>query len=232
MPFSHHSHSGQFCNHATGNLEEVIQTAISKNMKVFAFTEHMPRHETDRYPGEAEAGYTTEAMFENSRAYYQEATRLRAKYSQQISIPIGFEGEFCRPSALDLIKQLLENHQFDFFIGSLHHVHSVPIDYDDAFYKKARDISGGSDERLFEDYFDEQFQMLKVLKPTTVGHFDLIRLMSDDPNRSFRQMPGVWKRILRNLDFVASYGGILEINTSAVRKGLNEPYPQREICEV
>jgi HisJ family histidinol phosphate phosphatase len=53
MPFSHHSHSGQFCpGHAKDSLEEVIQTAISKKMKVFCLTEHMPRHKEDFYPEE------------------------------------------------------------------------------------------------------------------------------------------------------------------------------------
>lgn len=53
MPFSHHSHSGQFCpGHAKDSLEEVIQTAIEKKMQVFCLTEHMPRHEVDFYPEE------------------------------------------------------------------------------------------------------------------------------------------------------------------------------------
>lgn len=53
MPFSHHSHSGEFCLHAADSLEEMIQTAISKGMKVFAMTEHMPRDQIeDLYPEE------------------------------------------------------------------------------------------------------------------------------------------------------------------------------------
>lgn len=53
MPFSHHSHSGQFCpGHARDSLEDVIQTAISKKVQVFALTEHMPRHDEDRYQEE------------------------------------------------------------------------------------------------------------------------------------------------------------------------------------
>jgi len=52
MPFSHHSHSGQFCGHAENTLEEVVQTAIEKKMEVFAMTEHMPREEEDFYPEE------------------------------------------------------------------------------------------------------------------------------------------------------------------------------------
>jgi histidinol-phosphatase (PHP family) len=52
MPFSHHSHSGQFCAHATGTLEEMVQTAIARGMKLFALTEHMQRGVEDFYPEE------------------------------------------------------------------------------------------------------------------------------------------------------------------------------------
>ena len=54
MAFSMHSHSGQFCpGHAKDSLEEVIQTAISRGMQTFAFTEHMPRDsDDDLYPEE------------------------------------------------------------------------------------------------------------------------------------------------------------------------------------
>lgn len=52
MPFSHHSHSGQFCGHAKNTLEEVVQRAISLGMETLAMTEHMPREECDLYPEE------------------------------------------------------------------------------------------------------------------------------------------------------------------------------------
>ena len=53
MPFSHHSHSGQFCGHATNTLEEVVQKAIALKFQVFALTEHMPRDlDEDLYPEE------------------------------------------------------------------------------------------------------------------------------------------------------------------------------------
>ena len=99
-------------------------------------------------------------------------------------------------------------------------------------YVQARDAAGGTEERLFEDYFDLQYEMLKQLKPLVVGHFDLIRLKSDDPNICLKSLPGVWGRIQRNLGFVASYGGMIELNSAALRKGLSEPYPKAEICEV
>lgn len=144
---------------------------------------------------------------------------------------IGFEIDWIRPQSLQLIEASLSRIPFEFFVGSVHHVHTIPIDYDTAMYNQARDVAGGTDERLFEDYFDSQFDMLQKLKPLVVGHFDLIRLKSADPNATFTQYPAVWEKIRRNLRFVADYGGMLELNSAALRKGMSEPYPKEEICK-
>jgi histidinol-phosphatase (PHP family) len=164
-------------------------------------------------------------------AFLLEAVRLREKYAGQIQLLIGFEGEWIRPSYGTLIRELASHPAVDFFIGSVHHVHEIPIDYDVAMYRRARDVAGGTDERLFEDYFDLQLQMLEVLRPRVVGHLDLIRLLSDDPNRDLASMPGVWERVLRNLRVIVQQGGLMEVNSAALRKGLSEPYPMRSICE-
>jgi histidinol-phosphatase (PHP family) len=158
--------------------------------------------------------------------------RLREKYADQIQILIGFEIDWIRPESRALIEQSLSRFPFEFFVGSVHHTLTVPIDYDRPMYEKARELAGGTDERLFERYFDEQLDMLTQLRPLVVGHFDLIKLKSDDPERSFKQWPGVWERILRNLDFIVGYGGMLELNSAALRKGMSEPYPKEEICRV
>ena len=36
---------------------------------------------------------------------------------------------------------------------------------------------------------------------------------------------------MRNLEFITSYNGIMEINSAAMRKGMNDPYPTREIAK-
>jgi len=53
MPHSHHSHSGQYCKHASGLLEEVVQEAIRQRFQIYGLTEHVPRYrEVDLYPEE------------------------------------------------------------------------------------------------------------------------------------------------------------------------------------
>lgn len=233
MPFSHHSHSGQFCpGHAVDSLENIVETAIAKGFEVYALTEHMPRHEQDFYPEEIKAGLSLSMHYENEAAYFKEAQKLRDKYRTRIEILVGFESEWCGSHSLELIERSLQTFSYDFFVGSLHHVRGVPIDYDRGTYNRVRDELGGTDQTLFNEYYDEQLTMLQALRPPVVGHFDLIKLMSSDSNVNWKMMNSIWPRILRNLDFVASYGGLLEINTAALRKGLNEPYPSSEICQV
>lgn len=179
-----------------------------------------------------ESKTTEEDLIANEASYFKEASRLREKYSEQIKILIGFEIEWIRPSSRTLIERSLNSFPFELFIGSVHHTHTFPIDYNRELYVQARTIAGGTDEQFFQDYFDEQFDMVKQLRPPVVGHFDLIRLYSDDPNVSFTQWPDVWSKILRNLDLIAEQGGMLELNSAALRKGMNEPYPKAEICKV
>ncbi|KAL8799852.1 MAG: hypothetical protein Q9182_005601 [Xanthomendoza sp. 2 TL-2023] len=231
MPFSHHSHSGQFCAHAHSTLEDVVKAAVAKHMHTLALTEHMPREQQDLYPEEIDQGYSAKVLHDTFCKYYIEARRLQQAYMSHLKILIGMEVDWIRPSSRDFIEELLSRFQLELFIGSVHHVHCVPIDYSADLFRQARSISGGTNERLFEDYFDLQHEMLMALKPPIVGHFDLIRLKSDDPDTHFADMDGVKQRISRNLAFIAAYGGILELNSAALRKGLKEPYPSMEISK-
>ena len=175
---------------------------------------------------------TPEELFGIFDAFYAEATRVRAKYAGQITLLIGFETEWIRDESRLIIENLQAKYDFHLFVGSVHHVDSVPIDFDRAMYDEAVARAGGSEQHVFELYFDDQYEMLTALRPPVVGHFDLIRLKSDLPDGSFHRWPTVWHKICRNLQFIAQYGGLLELNSAGLRKGLHEPYPGLEICQV
>lgn len=179
-----------------------------------------------------ESGHTIALLPPRHEAYLKEAVRLREKYKDQITILIGFEGEWIRPDYAETIIELSKDPAVDYFIGSVHHVHGIPIDYDRTMYLNARSVSGTTDSQLFEDYFDSQYEMLKALKPQVVGHFDLIRLWSDDKDVDLKEMGGeVWRKVVRNLELVKEQGGLLEVNSAALRKGMREPYPGKAICQ-
>ncbi|KAI5862004.1 histidinol-phosphatase [Durotheca rogersii] len=268
MAFTMHSHSGQFCpGHAKDQLEAIVQHAISLGYTTMGLTEHMPRIGLeDLYPEELDDPEASlAALLPRHEAYLAEAQRLQRAYAPRIHILVGFEGEWLRPDAYaPLVASLAAHPAVDYFVGSLHHVAGVPIDYDGAHYaravaaaeaaaaagQRAAPLAGSGDadadadavdlplpargeEAAFARYYDEQYAMLRALRPRVVGHFDVVRLLSAAPGRDVRAAwpATVWPRVARNLRLVARYGGWLECNTSALRKGLAEPYPARPVAE-
>ena len=76
MPFSHHSHSGQFCRHAKGSLSQVIESAISKRFRTFGLSEHCPRYRTvDLYPEEVRD------VFCNKKALFKAYTLFLVRFN-------------------------------------------------------------------------------------------------------------------------------------------------------
>ncbi len=242
MAFTMHSHSGQFCDHAQDTLEAVVQRAVAVGFTTMGLTEHMPRTAvSDLYPEELSGGGGGDdgppaklaSLASRFAAYLIEARRLQERHADRIRLLIGFETEWIRATEYaPLVLALAADPSIDYFVGSVHHTLGVPIDFDPPTYARAVAAAGGSEEALWERYYDEQLDMLTALRPRVVGHFDLVRLLSGDPARDVRlQWSGVWARVRRNLAAVRAYGGWLECNTSALRKGLAEPYPARPIAE-
>ena len=212
-------------------LEEVILSAIAKGFTTFCPTEHISRDLRDFYSEEKDL-HTEASLRKLFYDYIPEAERLKAKYKDQIDIFVGFEGEWLRPKVTQQQLDLIEEFDFDLFIGSVHHLHGIPIDISTAEYEQAREISGGTDEKMTEDYFDAVFDMLQALRPPVVGHIDIIKLFWEDPTFELRSWGGVWGKVEKCLRFIVGYGGVLELNAAGFRKERGEPFPGVEICKV
>ncbi|RIB01178.1 histidinol-phosphatase [Gigaspora rosea] len=237
MPFSHHSHSGQFCQHAKGKLEEIVQEAIKKKFLVYGLSEHCPRYRIqDLYPEESHLQPSD--LSKTFSEFVTEARRLQEKYKSQITLLVGLESEYITNSSTTEIQNLVSQYNLDYFVGSVHHVHETPIDYDLKTFEIALSKSAisnnytegsvnSAEENLFASYFDSQYQILKDLKPMVVGHFDVIRIF----RQNFELTDFLYKKIERNIEFVVEYGGLFEINTAGFKK-IQCAYPQRDILKL
>ncbi|KAK4705183.1 histidinol-phosphatase (PHP family), partial [Phenoliferia sp. Uapishka_3] len=233
--FSHHSHSGQFCSHAKGTLEEVVKEAIRRGWSTLGMSEHVPRYRLqDLYPEEEESG--VQQLSTTFEAYLVEAWRLKSLYASQIKILVGVETEFINEDGLDKLAELLDLHRdrIQYVVGSVHHCHEQPIDFDKPRFDAALGSFAGPDDlerfsQLFCAYFDAQYTLLQRLKPAVIGHFDLCRLYY--PERDFMSFPEVWSKIERNISFGVGYGALFEINASAFRKGWDSAYPGPDVFE-
>jgi len=87
----------------------------------------------------------------------------------------------------------------------------------------------GSSEALYSRYFDLQYDMLQVLEPAVVGHFDLIRKYDPDYLHTLSNA-SVWEKVERNLDFIADRELILDFNLRGFDKS-SEQYPSMPVLE-
>lgn len=222
----HGGHSGQFCQHASDSLEEVIKAYIGQGFSWVGITEHMPPISDEfRYGDEVEAGISADFLQQRFQNYFQECRSLQQKYVGQIEIFTAFETETYEGSA-EFVQELIRSTQPDYIVGSVHHVGGIGIDFNEALYRQALEQSG-SVEALYCDYLDAQFQMLVALKPSVVGHFDLIRIFDPDYSKTL-QAEEVQQRINRNLAFMKQEELIMDFNLRGYYKG-TEAYPCPQI---
>lgn len=243
---SHHSHSGDYVAHATDTLEGITARAIEMGFETFCLTEHMPRIDSKYlYPEEIEQNFTLETLEQKFDNYYAHAKKLQKEKRDngcKTHFLVGLEVEGINDAHIEHTAKILEKYDVDMIVGSVHFVNEVPIDFDRANFERARYLSGGV-RALFKDYFELQYNVLSKLQPIVVGHFDLIRLFcsDDDFDRTTglkikdldlqKDWPDIYGLITRNLRFIKSYGGIVEVNSAAIRKGWTTPYPKLDVAQ-
>ncbi|PVV00936.1 hypothetical protein BB560_004668 [Smittium megazygosporum] len=120
MPFTYHSHSGEFCLHASGKLEEVVLEAINKNFKILGLSEHSPRLSIqDFYPEEKHLEETD--LVSSFEKYIACARDLQKRYTNQIKILVGMETEWIHDSFTIQQLDYFKKYDLQYIIGSIHH---------------------------------------------------------------------------------------------------------------
>ena len=218
----HGGHSGQFCNHASDSLQDVIRAYIDQGFSWVGITEHMPPPADDRrYPDEVQAGLDAGALQRRFEHYFRECRELQAKFRDRIEIMTAFETE-AYDGAVAYTRSLVKMLKPDYLVGSVHHVRGICIDYSPELYLQAVETCG-SVEQLYCEYFDAQYQLMSALTPAVIGHFDLIRIYDENyPARMTH--PEIQQRINRNLAFMKQHELILDVNLRGFDKG-SEQYP-------
>ncbi len=225
----HGGHSGQFCHHATDSLEEVICAYIRHGFAWVGITEHVPGLRDDLlYPDQKEAGLTPAVLYDRFAAYIVECRRLQKKYASQIKIFVAMEIE-TYSGYEKFIPSLIRKFKPEYIVGSVHFVDDLGFDYSKEQYLATAEAAGGMDA-LYCRYFDQQYEMIKLLNPAVVGHFDLIRLFDSGYRQRLLQPEIAW-RIRRNLELIRKQDLIMDFNLRSLLKGADEPYISRSILK-
>lgn len=223
----HGGHSGEFCHHATGSLEAILEKYAELGFSWVGISEHVPAPAPEfRYPDQVAAGLTPEFLHERFVRYMARCRELQAAFAPRLKVFVAMESE-SYSGYESFMPDLIARFRPDYIVGSVHHVSDFGFDYSEEQYRATADAVGGMDA-MYCRYFDLQFEMMETLKPAVVGHFDLIRLFDPDYKVRMRK-PEIAKRITRNLETVAKLGLILDFNLRALRKGASEPYVSADI---
>jgi histidinol-phosphatase (PHP family) len=221
----HGGHSGEFCAHARGTLAEVVAAAAARGFTTYGLSEHAPRSRAeDLYPDEA--GLTPDDLRARFRLYRVRARDLQAAWGDRLELLVGFELECVPPDRWAAeMRGWRDEGDFDFVVGSVHHLEGVPIDLDAATTERVVRACGGRDA-FDRAYFDAVAAMIEASAPQVVGHLDLCRrfrggdvAFADD----------TWPHVERALAAAAACDAVLDVNAAPARRGGEPVYPSVEI---
>jgi histidinol-phosphatase (PHP family) len=146
---------------------------------------------------------------------------LQTKYPQ-IAIRIGLEVDhiFGREEE---IARFIWNKPFDYILGGIHHLgrDKWMFDHPDYIYRyNEKDI-----DDLYREYFATVKQAAQTQLYQVMPHLDLIKVFGFRPSKSLLTFTGEMFYVLKQRSLV------VEINTSGLRKPVQEIYPCQELLK-
>lgn len=209
----HSNHSGD----STEPMEEMIKSAISKNLKTICLTEHNDFDFPDSEEGPGSI------FLLNVDSYLYELLKLREKYQNQIKILFGLELGLM-PSVNRKNAVLAKSYDFDFIIGSSHLVNGK-----DPYYPSY--YEGRDDEEAYREYFEATLTNIQKFSNYDVyGHLDYIVRYgkTKDQFYTYDKYKDILDKILETL---LENGKGIEVNTGGLKKGLKDVNPCMDILK-
>jgi histidinol-phosphatase (PHP family) len=201
-----HNHT-PLCNHAEGNIQEYVLSAIDAKTKYFGFSDHAPMDFDPKY----------RMKFEEMKHYEKDVLDTQKKYAKDIQVLLGYEVDYL-PGHMD--KRVLDA-DVDYLIGSIHFLEGWGFDNPEFIGKwEEQNI-----DEIWQKYFDTIADMAQTKLFDIVGHLDLIKV--------FKFMPksDIVKMATPALIAIKESGMVLELNVAGYRKKVEEPYPSKALLQ-
>ena len=222
IPGDYHTHS-EACNHASGILEDYIQSGIAIGLPEIGISDHFPMfHLPDTFHH-----YAMDRSKINQ--YLKTSQLLKAKFASKIEVKVGFEIDYYQSTFSKYkhaIKPLLPD--LDFLIGS---VHVVKWKDQDFLISRAFSVPDGFNSKngdadiFILNYYENILELVESNFLDILGHLDVVKklgLIPEDPQP-------IWELLMRIIDKVEQKGMVVEINTSGLRMPEKELYPSNKI---
>ncbi len=213
-----HVHTN-LCNHARGEMEEYVLSAIKQGLRKLVFLEHL-----EVGINYFESTWLTETDFD---LYHKEGTRLQGKYDSKIEVGLGVEVGY-NPRFLAETLQRLALHTWD-RIGISYHFLETDSGHLNMVSRKQINIDAldqyGVDEVVCR-YYKDLLEAVEKLPGQVLCHIDAV--LRHHPNVIYT--PEHYTLIDNLLDAVARKKMAIEVNTSGY-KTKDQPYPSLAILK-
>lgn len=204
MQADYHIHT-YLCGHAKGMPDEYVATARELGLEEICFTDHAP--DPDGYDP---ANRMSMEQFEEYRGMVESA-----RESSNITVLYGIEADYYEDCEKFLGPWLKEN-DFDLVIGSVHYL--AEWGFDNPAERKVWDAVDV--DNTWKDYFELMGRLADSGLYDIIGHLDLPKKFK------YRPDDNTLKKIAAPaLDSIAAAGMSIELNTSGLRRPVEEIYP-------
>jgi len=200
----YHIHTS-LCKHARGTMEEYVQAAIKAGLTEIAFTDHIP------LPDDFDIAHRMQIS--EFSGYIDQINRLRTIYPQ-INILTGIEADFY-DGYEDFLSGFLKQFKFDLVIMSVHFIKSWP-ECNWVFYY---DFPDKTLAEIYSEYLDAVLRGIRTGLFDIIGHLDLIKSASQSLLQENQD------QVEQVLLEAKAKNMAIEINTSGLRKEINETFP-------
>ncbi len=204
----YHMHT-PLCGHAIGAPAEYVQEAIKAGLKEIGFSDHAPMVNRDA------PGIT---MNMNQLPDYQHMIEeVQFQFKSQLRIKIALEADYL-PGYEQKTKKMLEGYPYDYVIGSVHFINEWGFDNPEE--------RAGWDQNDVNQVYRAYYGLLRKSAQSRMfdimGHVDLVKKFG---NRASEDMT---EEVKKTAEVFRTSGVAIEINTSGLRKPVNEMYPAPE----
>lgn len=215
MRFDIHTHHER-CGHAYGSIEDYILKAIELEMRYIGISDHCPDFSSTKdHPSPRLKMARSE--FPN---YAAEVLKLKGKYNGKIEVLFGVESDII-PGQMERYQLEYDRYSLDYIIGSVHAVDNISI-----FAQQKWETLN---EMQLIDIKTRYFQLLQQAARSRtyhiLGHIDALKTKFPHYDRIALQI------VDETLKVIGEQGGVIEVNTSGDKKGLEEWFPSLDILE-
>ena len=199
-----------------GNAERYRETAAERGVQELGVSEHIHR-------------FTAALDVWQHPFWRQSATDDLDRYvefvREETDLKLGIEADYIKGRE-DRMGGLLEKHDWDYVLGSVHFLGDFAVDFDDETDIWRHEMSA---ERVWKRYFDAVAESARCGLFDVITHPDLVKIWG-----SARPAPDKDPRFYYEpvVEAMLDGGVAMEVSTAGLRKPVNEIYPSRAFLEM